>query len=224
MLELEERMKRYENSFQFYLPQRIPLIIRIDGRAFHTFARKCEKPWDQELSEAFVKTAQKLIEEIQGAKLAYGFSDEISILITDYDRLESQPWFGKNLNKIVSVSASIATAEFNHVYNRSTATFDSRTFIIPKEDVCNYFVWRQQDAIRNSINALGQFHFSHKQLQNLSCGQIKEKLLIEKNIDWNRLDFWKKWGWCVTKETVDNNIPLFTEYRNYIDKFVLIGE
>ena len=110
---LGDRMKGYEDAFRIYLPKRIPLIIRVDGKAFHTFTRNLERPFDEDFMDIMLDTAIRLCIEIQGVKLAYWQSDEISLLITDYDTLMTQAPFDKNLQKLVSISASIATSTFN---------------------------------------------------------------------------------------------------------------
>lgn len=227
---LGDRMKNYEDCFRFTLPGRMPLILRIDGRAFHTLTRGLDKPFDQRFSDAMLFTASMLCEEIQGAKLAYWQSDEISILATDYDTLTTQAWFDKNLQKVVSVSASLAAASFNDDFcPPRSATFDSRAFVLPKEEVCNYFLWRQQDATRNSINSVGQSKFSPKQLHGLSTDKVQDLLFREKGINWNDLPIWQKRGACVVKNAegqwaVDYEIPLFSKDRNYVNRFVDIGE
>lgn len=160
---LSDRMKDYENVNRFYLTRRMPLIIRIDERAFHTFCKGLEKPYDRIFAKSMQATAFNLCKNIEGCKLAYTQSDEISLLLTDYDELETQAWFDKNLQKIISISASLATLYFNkafkdlsdswcdnyyQIWNTSkeddkyfetlcnrqfTATFDSRAFCLPKE-------------------------------------------------------------------------------------------
>ncbi len=199
-------MKRYEKVPCAFLTPRMPMIIRVDGKAFHTYTRGMEKPWDLGMRDAMTATAQALVQEISGAKLAYIQSDEISILATDYDALGTQAWFDKNVQKIVSVSASIATMAFNRAYaNSSTrhgrALFDARCFVLPQEEVCNYFLWRQQDASRNSISGLAQANFSHKQLHGVNTGGMQDMLMLEKNINWNDCEVWQKRGWCVRRVT-----------------------
>ena len=229
---LGDRMKGYEDAFRYHLTGRMPLIIRIDGKAFHTLTRGLDKPFDQEFSEIMLRTAYVLCQELQGVKLAYWQSDEISLLLTDYDKLTSQAWFDKNLQKMVSVSASIATAAFNdhfQHYSDKIGRFDSRVFTLPKEEVCNYFLWRQQDATRNSINSVGQSQFSHKKLHGLNTDQVQDLLFKEKGLNWNDLPTWQKRGACVIiKEGgqwgVDNEIPVFSQDRNYINQHVFIGE
>lgn len=251
---LGDRMKEYENVNRFYLTRRAPLIIRIDGRAFHTFCRGLKKPYDGTFAKSMQVTTLNLCKNIEGCKLAYTQSDEISLLLTDYDELETQAWFDKNLQKIVSISASLATLYFNKsfkdlseewcesyysAWNNSeeddkyydtlrkaqfTATFDSRAFCLPKEEVANYFVWRQKDATRNSINSLAQANFSHKSLQGLNVNQVQDKLVNEKGINWNDQPTEFKRGICCIKVNgswkVDKEIPIFTEDRNYIERYI----
>lgn len=242
-----DRMKNYEAVPQIKLTPRMPMIIRVDGRAFHTYTRGFNKPWDDCLTNTMNDVAHALMKEVQGAKLAYVQSDEVSVLTTDYEMHETQAWFDKKVQKVCSVAASVATGAFNdnisikHVH-RKIAHFDARCFVIPVEDVNNYFIWRQQDATRNSIQGLAHANFPHKQLQGVSTGQAKEKLLVEKEIDWDELELWKQRGWCVrrTKEifqpdpktqpdilvferTViesDWDIPLFVEDREYVEKLL----
>jgi len=254
---LGDRMKRYEQVPRTSLTPRTPMIIRIDGRAFHTYTKNMQKPWDPVLRDALTAAAQELLREIAGAKLAYLQSDEISVLVTDYDKLTSQAWFDKVAQKICSVSASITTAVFNRGVLETflgrydvrelkgadgsldtamlppPAHFDSRCFVVPREDVTNYLVWRQQDSTRNSVSALAQSHFSHEELQGKKWGQMQELLFQEKEINWNDCETWQKRGWCVLRSTVeiepgkmrvivepDLEVPVFSNYRAYIEKYL----
>lgn len=235
-MQMGERMQAYEAAARGILPARLPKIIRIDGRAFHTYTRGMQKPFDDAIYYAATETAVELCREISGAKLAYCQSDEISILITDYDHPGSQPWFGNEVQKMVSVAASIATAVWNRAMERyypgKLATFDARVFVLPREEVVNYFIWRQHDAVRNSINALASAHFSHSRLHGLSLAERQELLFQEKGINWAHLPQWQKNGWVVrrflTEENgavrsrwrVDPDAPLFTRNREYIERFV----
>jgi len=257
---LGDRMKGYENIERRYLTRRMPAIIRVDGKAFHTFTRGFQKPFDMVLMQAMWDAAKYLCENIMGCKIAYVQSDEISLLLTDYDDIRTQAWFDKNIQKMVSVSASMATLGFNKTFaeiiNRdvkilgnidvdsisdyydiyykriNTALFDSRVFNVPKEEVCNYFIWRQQDATRNAVQMIGRANFSHKQLNNKNCNQIQEMLFQEKGINFNDLPIYQKRGVCVIKEyydkdgtqrsrwIVDKDIPIFAQDRNYIEKYI----
>jgi tRNA(His) 5'-end guanylyltransferase len=238
---LGDRMKGYENISRVYLTRRMPAIIRVDGKAFHSFTRGFKRPFDEILHQTMWETGTALCKNIEGCQLAYIQSDEISLLLTDYENIKTEAWFGKNIQKMVSISASIATLAFNKEFPRlssgeepyakkyNQATFDSRVFILPKEEVNNYFIWRQQDATRNSVLSVGQANFSHKELQNTSCNQIQDKLFLEKQINFNDFETWQKRGVCIVKndrefeETirrrweVDMDIPIFTENRDYVE-------
>lgn len=220
-----DRMKGYENVPRLYLTRRTPLIIRLDGKAFHTLTKGLEKPWDKLFTRTMLTTMRELCEEIDNVKMAYWQSDEISLLLTDYDRLETQAWFNRNLQKMVSVSASVATYAFNQWSTIDKGGyFDSRAFTIPKEEVCNYFLWRQQDATRNSVQGLGQANFSHKSLHGLNNSQVQDKLMLEKGINWNDTLTINKRGACCIREDgkwiIDQEIPIFTQDREYIETHI----
>lgn len=231
---LGDRMKGYyEDRARISLPRRINTIIRIDGKAFHSYTKGCQRPFDLELMEDMDQTAIALCSQIQGAKMAYVQSDEISVVLTDYDDISTQAWFDGNIQKMTSIAASIATAKFNtlrvarmlhldptdsgftydneymrvdvirisNVLMKPTAYFDARVIPIPEiAEVHNYMVWRQQDATRNSIQMLGQAHFSHKQLEGVNCNAIQEKLMTEKGINWNDCPVGFKRGRVVVKK------------------------
>lgn len=180
---LGDRMKRYEKVSSPELYRRMPVICRVDGKAFHTFTKKikCTKPYDVDLIAAMLYASHRVAEEMQGFKLGYVQSDEASFLITDYDNLETQPWFGHDLSKIVSISASIMSVYFNAWFgnfkNMSTyALFDSRAFQLPKDEVANYFVYRAKDWERNSLQMYARSVFSHKELMGKKKDDIHEML------------------------------------------------
>ena len=235
---LGDRMKNnYENISRYYLTRRMPVIIRIDGKAFHTFTRGFKKPFDDILVSTMQDTMKYLCENIQGCVLGYTQSDEISLVLTDYAELTTDAWFGNNLQKMCSVSASMATLAFNKFYYENvddwgynvlpdwadggtnepidnnilkqaetytsrydTAMFDSRVFTIPKEEVCNYLIWRQQDATRNSIQSVGQANFSDKEMYKKPTKDIQDMLMTQKGINWNDFPVYQKRGSCVIKE------------------------
>jgi len=195
---LGDRMKRqYEDRTRFFLPRRTYTIIRLDGKAFHTLTRGMEKPFDPNFVRCMDKTALALCRKIQGAQLGFVQSDEISILMTDFDKHETEAWFDGNLQKIVSVSAGWASAHFtdNLVEQLfaniewiadappSIPCFDARAFTIPDPvEVGNYFVWRQKDAMRNAISMVGQKYFSAKELHGKS-GQFIIDMLGDGGIE-----------------------------------------
>lgn len=177
---LGDRMKSYEDAYRFYLPKRSYLILRLDGKAFHTLTKGLRRPYDKDFAEIMNQTAIELCRQIQGSQFAYVQSDEISILVTDLGgKLNTENWFGNNLQKMVSVSASIATWAFNfgqflQVGDVFPGHFDSRVFLISdKTEVNNYFYWRWLDCERNSVSMAAQANYSHKELQ----GKNKEKML-----------------------------------------------
>lgn len=246
---LGDRMKKYENAYRNYLPERMPVIIRIDGAHFHTYTKGMGKPFDKDIANAFWEACKYLLSNISGAKLAYHQSDEISILVTNYDKLTTQSWFENNLQKLVSVSASLATARFNEVMRQThpekeLAIFDARAYVMPKEDVNNYFLWRERDAMKNSVSMVAQSHFSNKSLHGLNGIQMQEKLWREEGVDYSTLPTWQRQGVVVKKEKilaeetaeslqqpvyrsvwqVDFDIPVFSDNPGYIEQYVFLDE
>ena len=222
-LDIGNRMKRYENVSGWELPHRIPVILRIDGRAFHTITRKrFGKAWSQEFTEQMVETAVKIQSDIQGCSIAYSQSDEVSFLITDYKTIATESWFGYDARKMISISASLASAVFTQLYGKHVC-FDSRVFSLPQDEICNYFIWRQIDATRNAIQMAGREIFSHKQLQNKSCNEIQE-MLFQKGTNFNDFPIHRKRGFCIVDGEPKFDIPIFTQNRDYIEKHVYIRE
>lgn len=267
--ELGKRMKEYyENIPKIKLMRRTPVAIRLDGKAFHTFTRGFEKPFDNVITASMQETMKYLCENVQGCVLGYTQSDEITLILIDYKKLDTSAWFDYEVQKMCSVAASMATMAFNKEFDKQQfkwlrnncpgfwydencqevdkekhdvyrayntagakgAMFDARVFNIPKEEVANLIYWRQLDAIRNSIQMVGQANFSHKELQNKTCNQIKDMLLDRKDINWDDLPTYKKMGSCCIKKKLDNgrthwdidtDIPVFKdEGREYIDSLI----
>lgn len=269
---LGDRMKTYESIPKTFLTRRVPVIIRLDGKAFHTFTRGMKKPFDNILIQTMQDTMKYLCENIQGCVLGYTQSDEITLVLTDYETITTDAWFGYNVQKMTSISASMATLAFNKFFEENCnifwdsyyeawnhteeetkynemlysklnkALFDSRVFSIPKEEVCNCLIWRQQDATRNSIQSVGQANFSQKQLHGKSCDMIQDMLFTEKGINWNDFPTDCKRGSCCYKRQVekvvtipktneerlvnrsewfiDKDIPIFTQDRSYVEKWL----
>lgn len=266
---LGDRMKEnYENRAKTYLVRRMPVIIRLDGKAFHTFTAHFKRPYDEVFHAAMNATTKHLCENIQGCKVGYTQSDEITLLLTDYDTLTTAAWFDYGVQKMCSVAASIATLAFNKAFANAAeelflsdyteawntsdeddnlaeayqnamdngAMFDARCFNIPVEEVVNCFIWRQQDATRNAIQMLGQCNFSYRELHNKSCNDIQDMLMLQKQINFNDMPTVFKRGVCCVKQQVgcadrlvgyktewiiDTEIPIFSQNREYIEKFVL---
>ena len=224
--ELSTRMKSYyEDRTRYYLPRRAYTILRLDGRSFHTYTRGLKRPFDDGLMVDMNTTAEYLCKNIQGAKFAFVQSDEISILLTDFDELTTDAWFDGNIQKMASVSASMATSKFNQLrwcryfnerYNNTPdefgwvwvmnaaqqklAEFDSRVFTIPsKTEVANMMIWRQQDTVRNSISSVAQSLYSHKELNGKNTNQMQE-MIFQKGINWNEYNPKYKRGRFIEKK------------------------
>lgn len=203
---LGDRMKRHENAFRHTSPDKLPLIIRVDGKAFHSYTKGCERPLDANLANVMNETAQYLCKNIMNAKIAYVQSDEISILCTNYTENNTQAWFDGTIQKMASVSAGMASAFFTSqsgkIFNGTPklAIFDSRVFVLPKEDVNNYFLWRQQDATRNSVQMLARSLYSHKECNNKNNAELQE-MCFKKGVNWNDMPVSFKRGRCIVKKT-----------------------
>ena len=275
-------MKTYENVTRNYLTCRMPVIIRLDGKSFHSFTRGFKKPFDDILVETMQQTMKYLCENIQGCVLGYTQSDEITLVLIDYQNRDSCAWFDNNIQKIASVSASMATMAFNKFFTENVsqwmvtiypvnsnreekyllkdfalrdkyinaakkgAMFDSRVFNIPKEEVVNCLIWRQQDATRNSIQSVGQANFSDKQLNGKNQNDIQDMLMLEKGINWNDYPTHLKRGSCCIKKeelinveksaeegiifiattrnkwVIDTEIPIFTQNKDYVNRLVMV--
>lgn len=223
--QLGTRMKEfYEDRTRIKLQRRGYVIIRVDGKAFKTYTKGLLKPFDDGLIQDMDSTATYLCKNIMGAKFAYVQSDEISILLTDFETLQTQAWFDNNLQKMCSVSASLATSAFNgnrlnrlvnggmKVNEMQWANFDSRVFQIPsKTEVENYFIWRQQDATRNSISSVAQSAFSHSQLNGKSTDEMQEMLFQEKGINWNDFSPRYKRGRMIRKVRTEKVLAMLDE-------------
>ena len=248
--ELGTRIKeQYENRARYFLPRRTYTIIRIDGKAFHSFTKYCKRPYDLELMNDMDNTAMYLCKHIQGAKFAYVQSDEISILLTDFETITTDAWFNGNIQKIVSVSSSMATSKFNQLRllgscgfifskdnkeckcinfedlsNYKLAEFDSRTFTIPDSiEVENYFIWRQKDAVRNSISMTAQSLYSHKQLENKSQSDMQE-MCFQKGINWNDMIDGFKRGRTIRKINIDEKTKWVIETPDFLKEREIFNE
>ena len=221
---LGDRMKAYEEVSKGTLVRRMPVIIRLDGVAFHSFCKGFKKPFDPLFMKTMQATMKYLCENVQGCVLGYTQSDEISLVLVDYKKLDSSAWFANRIQKMASVSAALATFAFNKYFNdfyleqlaekgetdsfdlvydkrrRQGAYFDSRVFNVPKEDVTNCIYWRQKDAETNSILSLAQSVFPQKELHKLSLKDTITKLEQEKGIVWGNLPATQKRGSCCIKQ------------------------
>lgn len=249
---LGDRMKLYEDAYRFKLPRRMPVILRLDGRAFHTVTKNLP-PFCSLFQDFMRQVTEHLCGEIQGAQFAYFQSDEISILVNNYKTHKTQPWFDNNLQKMTSIAAGEASSLFSTLttlYTRDPpprgvpafmrrGSFDARAFVLPEADVANYFIWRQQDAIRNSIQMRAQSLFSQTALHKKNTNELKE-MCRGAGFPWENLEGkWKNGSalsrvadanelltnsFTITRErterwlTLDDDCPLFTANRGIIEQ------
>jgi len=222
---LDKRMKNnYENRYRIKLTRRTPVIMRLDGRAFHTLTKNCVKPYDERFNNTMIHTASYLASEVQGAKCGYIQSDEISLLITDFDGSMTDAWFDYNIQKMTSISAGIASVVFTSRWVQyDVAVFDSRVFNVPKEEVCNYFVSRQKDWIRNSLTMYAQSVYSHKELHKKNS-KDKHEMLHDKGLNWASLDDKWKNGTFIFNEGGgwSTRSPIIEKNRDLIERYLLI--
>lgn len=231
--DIGDRFKAYEGCWDFSLPRRLPMVIRVDGRAFHGL--KLEKPFDTVFFIRMANVAAVLCKQIQGAVLAYFQSDEISIIARDDMQPNTEPWVGKRLSKLLSLSSAVATAFFNEGSPYGLCQFDSRAFVLPDlSEVMNYLIWRQQDAMRNSVSMAAQAQFSHKSLHGVNTNGMLNRLRLEANKPWEDTPTHFKRGAVLRPVTVikevpytghtrerrewqlDTEPPIFTQDREYI--------
>lgn len=173
---LADRMKGYEETFHRVAVRRTPVMIRVDGRAFHSFTASLDRPFDAKLMAAMVFAAMDVAKDMQGFKAGYVQSDEASFCLTDYDTLNTQGWFDYDVSKMVSISAASMSVAFGRHFGGGNAVFDSRAFNVPESDVANAFLWRARDWERNSLQMYARAFFSHKQLHRKKREDIHEML------------------------------------------------
>jgi len=222
-----ERMKAYEQCYDFRIPARTYTIIRLDGKGFSKYTKMFEKPFDDILSNVMDVATIELC-KFMTPKFAYTQSDEISLLFTDIENIESELIFDGKVQKLCSVSASKVTSAFNKTmlkllasfkyspeellqkitsgdFAEIDAVFDSRVYIIPDfREVSNYFIWRQQDCTRNSISMAASALYSDSELKGKS-GNMKQEMIFQKGINWNDYKTKYKRGSIIKKHqmTVD---------------------
>lgn len=263
---MRKQRTRYEEASKTYLMRGQPVIIRIDGNDFHTFTKGFKSPWDGRFHQVMNNTMVYLCENIQGCVLGYTQSDEISLLLCDYQKLDTDAWFSYDVQKIVSVTASMATIIFNKFFTyealelstassdeldglsddeinefyaymdafdnavRKGVMFDSIAFNIPKEEVNNYFLWRQRDCERNSIQGLAQTLYSHKQIEGISNKDLQNKMFTDKGVNWNDCPTEQKrgvccvYGKCTHDWYTDYDIPIFSVRPDYINSRIIFDD
>lgn len=257
-ISLHERMTQYYESVTHSrtLTRRMPVIIRCDMECGKTFTNGLKKPWDDVFSKAMQRTVCNMADKIQGCVLGYTASDEISLLLLDYQDLDTDAWFGYNIDKLVSSAASMATIFFHKNFAIEAETrmntkqmdvdeafdgyfstlrskmqknpiFDARAFNIPKEEVANYFLDRQRYTEKNSISMLARYYFSHKEIEGKNGSQMQDMLMEKYKVNWNNCPIAHKRGvFCkkICDFHIDENSPIVSQNRDYIESLVFVGE
>lgn len=217
---LGDRMKLYESAFKQSFPIRFPLLLRLDGVHFSKNVKrwKSEKPFDARLTHAMQMTCKGLAEKIPGVQVVYSQSDEITVLIRDDMTHTTQPWHGKEVNKIMSVAAAKATNLFNfHFHGESfgngkvmfedLAEFDCRGYILPEQEILNAFLWRQRDCEKNSVQMLARTVFSDKELHKKNGSEMQDMMMLQHKLNWNDMPTAFKRGFCVVKKDCFKEVP-----------------
>lgn len=203
--DLGDRMKMYERieAGRTFLPM-LPIIARIDGRAFHSFTKGFKRPYDERMSSAMIETTKHLVKET-GACMGYTQSDEIT-LAWYTDDIKQQLWFNLRICKMVSQLAAQATLAFYREivkvvpeYADKLPTFDARVWQVPnRTEGTNAFLWREQDATKNSISMAAAAYYSHKELEGKNSS-VKQEMLFQKGINWNDYPIFFKRGTYVQR-------------------------
>lgn len=226
---LGDRMKLYEQmeAGRKLMPG-LPICVRVDGRAFHTFTRGMKRPYDKDMSAAMIETMKFLVEQTD-ACIGYVQSDEISLVLSDI----KAPMFDGKIAKLNSVIASMATAKFNEVIHKSypnkpLAFFDCRCWNVPsRTEAVNNILWREFDATKNSISMAARSVYSDAQLLGKN-GSEKQDMLMEKGINWNDYPVFFKRGTYARRVVISrkftdeelNELPEHHEARNNPDLLI----
>lgn len=226
---LGDRMKGYEKAFNQVFPNRMPYMIRLDGVHFSKNVKrwKSKKPFDERLTYTMQQVSKGLAEEIAGVCLVYSQSDEISILIRDDMTNNTQPWHGKELNKILSVTAAKATKLFNFYFNepqfgdgvlkiQDMAEFDCRAYLLPEQEIFNVFLWRQRDCTKNSIQMLAHSLFLNEDLKKKNGSEMQDMMMLTYNVNWNDMPTAFKRGFTVYKKDMERTVPKRDENNKII--------
>lgn len=202
---LGTRMKFYEKQFRQKLSPHLPYVARLDGMNFSKWTKGLNKPFDDRLVDLMRESTKYLVDVCNGeVVMGYTQSDEISLVFREGLNYSNMWWAGRT-DKISSFLVSHLTYFFNtnNDFKEKPAFFDCRIMQLPnRQEAINAIVWREQDATKNSIAMLAQSEFSHKSLENLNGSQMQDRLMLEKNINWNDLDRKYKRGSYVQRKKV----------------------
>ena len=190
----------------------LPLLARLDGRAFHTFTRGLTRPYDHGMSTAMIETARYLVHEMT-ALVGYTQSDEITLAWYEPSQSASDYAFDGRFQKLASVLAGMASARFcqlaaTHLPGKAGETphFDCRVWQVPTlEDAAEVFVWREDDATKNSISMAAGAHYTDRELDGKGSA-TKQELLWQKGVNWNDYPAFFKRGTYLQRRTFDRTL------------------
>lgn len=223
-----DRMKGYEMDARLKFEKDSPVLLRLDGKAFHTYTKGMERPYDLRLSNAMKETMKYLCEEIQDVRFGYTQSDEITLVLTADVSEDYHPWFDWQAQKLISVASSLCTFKFNELMYEHTGKpgiFDCRAFQVPnKAEAMNAVYWRQADGVRNSVQMLAQSLFSHRELQYKNQEDLKCMMEENRGVKWDSSETWKKLGTgCLKRDgrwQVNEELPVFKDNWEYLLKLI----
>ncbi|MBQ3414843.1 MAG: tRNA(His) guanylyltransferase Thg1 family protein [Clostridia bacterium] len=250
---LEDKCQYYRGLTDYKVCGNNNILVMLDGKNFSTLIKNnFKKPFDDEFINMMNRTAQFLCNNVQGVKFAYVQSDEISLLITDYDTPETDTPFGGRICKLQSILASLATSEFNRwftiwnlnkcydnvnvgefISKMKMAQFDCKVWTVPNQnDAYAWFLYRQLDCIKNSKQQTAQTYLPHKQLLNHDADEQIEMTLNEKGINWNKFEDKYKYGRFVykiettgvAKDNKGNDVEYVRNKFTVVPAFVLSNE
>lgn len=246
---LGDRQKAYEKAYDIKIIKRLPVIVKADGKNFSKYTKKnnFKKPFDDVFSDAMSNAMKDTASNIEGCIFSYTQSDEITFILRNDQSLISSPWFDNRIQKICSIVSSIISVAFNdYINNSSRAYFDTRVFAVPTiYEAENYIHWRQNDCVKNSISAACYYEVAKIKgkktarglMHKLNQKQQQELLFQETGINWNDYPVKFKRGVGAFREAhevevdgnkcirspwvIDNNIPRFTQNRQYLEDILL---
>lgn len=224
--DLGNRMKAYEapsTGRRVFKGQ--PLVVRLDGKSFHTFTKGLERPYDQSLSDLMVATMKALVDRFQ-ANIGYTQSDEITLVFLSEPEDRGDLNFDGRLQKIETLTASFASVYFNkHLRNYlpqkadELPIFDSRAFAVPNaQEAYHSLLWRQQDCTKNAISMAAQSMYKQSELQGKNGSELQE-MMFQKGVNFNDYPFFFKRGTFARREGVERELSyaelqkIPTEYR-----------
>lgn len=200
-LRFADKMRDMQQSSDFRLPENSYIILQLDGKAFHTWTRGLKVPFDSRFVDGMNEVALKVASTVSNIRFGYVQSDEINLVMTDLGSERTQPYHANRVQKIVSTSAGLASAVMSRLFpDKDFAVFDARMFVAPTvEDVTDWFNWRQTDAIKNSVRAVGYARFSHKDLMGKNTQEVRE-MLAELGDPWEAYSDGEKFGRMIVRE------------------------